>query len=111
MRTAAGAVDGTGSVIGDPNADYRNEDGYILKGLEYLTIFDGETGEALSTTEYIPQRHPETHSPTPQQMEDVWGDGYGNRIDRFLAGVAYLDGEPPSLVLARPTTAARGTTI
>src|SRR5690606_39805143 len=30
-----------------------------------------------------------------------WGDDYGNRVDRFLAGVAYLDGERPSLIMAR----------
>ena len=34
-------------------------------------------------------------------MQAVWGDGYGNRIDRFLAGVAYLDGERPSLIFSR----------
>jgi rhamnogalacturonan endolyase len=101
MRTADGSTDGTGTVIGNPDVDHRNEDGYILKGPEYLTIFDGETGTALATTEYIPPRHPETHSPTPQQMDDVWGDGYGNRIDRFLGAVAYLDGEHPSLIMTR----------
>jgi rhamnogalacturonan endolyase len=30
-----------------------------------------------------------------------WGDDYGNRVDRFLACVAYLDGERPSLVMCR----------
>jgi hypothetical protein len=30
-----------------------------------------------------------------------WGDTYGNRVDRFLAAVAYLDGERPSFVMAR----------
>jgi len=34
-------------------------------------------------------------------MNEVWGDGYGNRIDRFLACVAYLDGKHPSLVMCR----------
>jgi hypothetical protein len=34
-------------------------------------------------------------------MKETWGDGHGNRIDRFLAGVAYLDGERPSIVMAR----------
>jgi len=31
----------------------------------------------------------------------MWGDGYGNRMDRFLACVAYLDGVHPSLVMCR----------
>jgi rhamnogalacturonan endolyase len=30
-----------------------------------------------------------------------WGDTYGNRVDRFLATIAYLDGKRPSLVMAR----------
>jgi hypothetical protein len=40
-KTADGTVDGEGTVIGDPDADYRNDEGYILEGPEYLTIFDG----------------------------------------------------------------------
>ena len=30
-----------------------------------------------------------------------WGDTYGNRVDRFLAAVAYLGGENPSFIWAR----------
>ncbi|WP_231686983.1 family 16 glycoside hydrolase [Bacillus sp. JCM 19034] len=91
MKTADGTVDGTGAVIGDANADYRNEGGYILEGPEYLSIFDGETGKELDRVDYYPPRG------------DVcdWGDCYGNRVDRFLAGVAYLDGERPSMIMAR----------
>ncbi|WP_247004407.1 rhamnogalacturonan lyase [Halosolutus gelatinilyticus] len=91
VRTADGTTDGIGTVIGDPDADYANEDGYILEGPEYLTVFDGESGEALATTDFEPARG------------DVcdWGDCYGNRADRFLAGVAYLDGERPSIVMTR----------
>ncbi len=119
-KTADGTVDGKGKVIGDASADWRNPEGstaaginsrgetgsrnttgYILKGPEYLTVFDGPTGAALATTKYLPQRHPETDSPTTEQMQAVWGDGYGNRIDRFLAGVAYLDGVRPSLIFSR----------
>ncbi len=115
-KTADGTVDGVGEVIGDPNADHRHlpeegqrqgrgrigfRYGFIVKGPEYLTVFDGQTGAALATVDYIPQRHPETHSPTPEQMNEVWSDGYGNRIDRFLACVAYLDGVHPSVVMCR----------
>jgi hypothetical protein len=75
--------------------------GYVLKGPEFLTVFNGETGAAMSTVEYVPQRHPDTNSPTPEQMLELWGDAYGNRIDRFLAGIAYLDGERPSVVMCR----------
>ena len=90
-KTADGTVDGTGQPIGDPKADHRNPDGYVLAGPEYLTVFDGRTGKALATTDYLPPRG---------KVED-WGDTYGNRVDRFLACVAYLDGERPSAVFCR----------
>lgn len=99
-KTADGTKDGRGKVIGDAKADFRNADGYILKGPEYLTVFDGRTGAARATVPYLPPRH-ESLVPTSEQLNEVWGDGYGNRVDRFLAGVAFLDGEHPSLVMAR----------
>nr|WP_275580724.1 hypothetical protein [Aquibacillus albus] len=91
FKTADGTIDGKGNVIGNADADYRNSSGYVLDGPEYLTIFNGETGEAIDTVNYEP----------PRGNVNDWGDGYGNRVDRFLAGVAYLDGENPSLVMAR----------
>jgi len=91
MKTADGTVDGNGNVIGDPDADYRNSGGYVLEGSEFLTVFNGETGAAMETIDYNP----------PRGNVNDWGDGYGNRVDRFLAGVAYLDGERPSFVMAR----------
>ncbi|NUU76057.1 rhamnogalacturonan lyase [Paenibacillus xylanilyticus] len=91
MKTADGSKDGTGAVIGDASKDYRNSSGYVLSGPEFLTIFNGQTGKALSTVNYEPARG---------NVSD-WGDNYGNRVDRFLAAIAYLDGERPSLVMAR----------
>ncbi|MDT0341342.1 rhamnogalacturonan lyase [Streptomyces litchfieldiae] len=90
-KTADGTVDGAGTVIGDANADHRNSDGYILEGPEFLTMFDGATGAAVDTVDYVPGRG---------NICD-WGDCYGNRGDRFLAGTAYLDGQRPSLIMAR----------
>ena len=90
-KTADGTIDGRGQSIGDANADHRNAHGYILDGPEFLTIFDGQTGAALATTDYIP----------PRGRVADWGDDYGNRVDRFLACVAYLDGQRPSLVMCR----------
>ena len=100
-KTADGTVDGKGTVIGDANADFRNERGFVLAGPEYLTIFDGLSGAALATTKYIPPRHPEKENPSEEELKAVWGDGRGNRSDRFLAAIAYLDGERPSLVMCR----------
>lgn len=91
MKTADGTVDGRGKVIGDAQADYRNEQGRILTGPEYLTVFNGLTGEAMQIIDYVPERG------------DLmgWGDSRGNRSDRFLACVAYLDGIHPSVVMCR----------
>jgi rhamnogalacturonan endolyase len=100
MKTADGTVDAKGNVIGDSTKDFRNDKGYILSGPEYLTMFDGLTGKALSTVDYIPARHTSL-TPTTDELKAMWGDGYGNRMDRFLACVAYLDGKNPSLVMCR----------
>lgn len=90
-KTADATVDGKGNVIGDKDADYRNKDGFILEGPEYLTLFNGETGEIMDTVDYDP----------PRGNVREWGDSWGNRVDRFLACVAYLDGENPSVVMCR----------
>ena len=114
-KTADGTVDGQGQVIGDASKDYRSltvptdapqvsnpkdpRYGKILAGPEFFTVFDGRTGAALATVPYIPGREPQAD----------WGgiggngriDNTGNRVDRFLAGVAYLDGRLPSAIMAR----------
>ncbi|MEK3737256.1 MULTISPECIES: rhamnogalacturonan lyase [Paenibacillus] len=90
-KTADGTVDGVGVTIGNVSADYRNSSGYILTGPEYLSVFSGQTGKALTTIDYVPARG----------TVSSWGDNYGNRVDRFLAGVAYLDGVHPSIIMAR----------
>lgn len=90
-KTADGTVDGVGTVIGDASADYRNSSGYVLSGPEYYTLFDGETGKALDTVDYNP----------PRGTVKNWGDSYGNRVDRFLGAVMYLDGNKPSAVTCR----------
>ncbi|MCK0116035.1 carbohydrate-binding protein [Isoptericola sp. S6320L] len=91
MKTADGTRDGQGRVIGNAGADHRNAGGYVLSGPEFLTIFDGRTGTAVDTVDYQP----------PRGDVSSWGDSYGNRVDRFLAGTAYLDGTSPSMVFAR----------
>ncbi len=102
-KTADGTIDGKGKVIGDPNADWVSKEpatlGKVLTGPEYFTIFDGLTGAQLATTDYLP----------PRGDLSGWGgvggngrnDSTGNRADRFLAAVAYLDGSRPSVVMCR----------
>ncbi|WP_144123982.1 cellulose binding domain-containing protein [Catellatospora sichuanensis] len=91
MKTADATRDGVGTVIGNASADHRNSSGYVLAGPEYLTMFNGLNGAALSTVSYEP----------PRGTVSSWGDNYGNRVDRFLAGTAYLDGVRPSLIMSR----------
>jgi len=105
-KTADGTIDGLGKVIGDSTKDWRSLDknnrstyGKILAGPEYFTIFSGRTGEALATTDYIPNRYPingwNGHGGNGKS------DSTGNRCDRFLACIAYLDGVHPSIVMCR----------
>lgn len=92
-KTADGTIDGRGTVIGDSTRHYVNEKGKILDGPEFLTVFNGQTGEAMATVDYQPGRG--------NQCE--WGNNEcnGNRVDRFLACIAYLDGVHPSLLMCR----------
>ena len=98
-KTAPGTIDGRGNYVlmgqDNPQADYRTsvggKSGVVISGPEYLTVFSGLTGEELATTAYRPARDTISN----------WGDSYGNRSERYLACVAYLDGERPSLVMAR----------
>jgi len=105
-KTADGTIDGIGNVIGDSTKDWRNDGqenrrlyGKILDGPEFFSIFSGKTGEALATTDYIPNRYPlngwNGHGGNGES------DSTGNRVDRFLACVAYLDGIYPSVVMCR----------
>ena len=85
-----------------PSRSARNNlrafEGFIVSGPEYLTVFEGATGKELKTVAYEPGRHDDGL---------MWGDYAmariepGNRVDRFLAGVAYLDGQKPAAVFAR----------
>ena len=97
-KTAPNTKDGKGNFLSkgpasndNDNADYRNGSGYVLSGPEYLTIFNGQTGEEMSTILYVPQRG----------NVGSWGDTYGNRLDRYNATNAYLDGKKPSMLFQR----------
>ena len=113
-KTAPGTLDGKGKPVildnDSPDADYRTSGdtatgkgrkGIIISGSEYLTLFSGKTGEELNTIAYYPPRDATTKQPTPEQLKKEWGDDYGNREDRFLACVAYLDSVHPSAVMCR----------
>ncbi|MFD4643487.1 rhamnogalacturonan lyase [Lentzea sp. NPDC058436] len=80
------------------NNRLRQFAGFVVDGPEYLTVFDGATGRELRTVRYEPGRGDDGL---------MWGDYAmsriepGNRVDRFLSGVAYLDGKRPSAIFAR----------
>ena len=124
-KTSVGSVDAKGRFVSDAAtdagireldnaADYRNRRGRILTGPELLTVFNGETGKAMHTIWYQPNRafgignqveegeHLENGYPA---YSSVWGDknNYGNRGERYLAGVAFLEGtdKKPSAVMCR----------
>jgi hypothetical protein len=76
----------------------RNFEGFILSGPEYLTVFNGRTGLEMDTIDFPVERGDDGL---------LWGDYAmsriepGNRVDRFLSGVAYLDGKHPTAIFAR----------
>ena len=125
-KTSAGSVDGQGSYVSesatdaeirslDNAVDYRNNRGRIKNGPELLTVFNGETGKAMHTIWYNPNRAFGVGRQVAEgerieadgfpAYSSVWGDkdNYGNRGERYLAGVAYLDGAAhrPSAVMCR----------
>ncbi|RYZ07987.1 MAG: rhamnogalacturonan lyase [Myxococcales bacterium] len=98
VKTAPGTKDGKGdflhtgpAAMDDDDADYRNGDGKIVSGPEYLTVFRGKDGVELATIPY--------HAP---YSSGSFGDNSGNRSDRYNASVAFLDATGrPSAVMQR----------
>jgi rhamnogalacturonan endolyase len=116
-KTSLGSMDGEGIYVNQATDDtnissrsntlrYANDNGYILSGPEFLTVFEGTTGRALHTIWYNPNRgctFDKVAAPSASELKTLWGDNYGNRCDRFLACVAHLDGanKPASAVMCR----------
>ncbi|MBL8027101.1 MAG: T9SS type A sorting domain-containing protein [Fibrobacteres bacterium] len=99
-KTAPGTKDGTGTYLNlgpaaedTDSVDYRNLDGYILAGPEYLTVFNGKTGKEMATANFVVARG--------SYLKSNWGDDYGNRVDRFNSATAWLDGKRPSIIFQR----------
>ena len=96
LKTAPGSKDGKGRFVSlasnslaikeiDNLKDFRDSNGMVLDGDEFLTVFRGGDGEALDTIYY------------PNQRVDskLWGDDAGNRSERYTAAVAWLDKKMP----------------
>jgi rhamnogalacturonan endolyase len=117
-KTAPGTTDGTGGFLktgpaagADNTIDYTSTDattqGKVITGPEWYTVFAGKTGAELATITYLPGRGAVGVWGAIQGIASPAGDlGWGddsvyNFVDRFLASVAYLDGERPSLIPCR----------
>ena len=119
-KTGPGSIDGKGNYVNSAATDetikavsgtalYRSTDGRITGGQEWLTVFKGETGEAIHTVFYNPNRNMTYGGAANGSVN--WGDvdgkndtgSYGNRGERYLAAVAHLDGpdKNPSGIFCR----------
>ncbi len=76
------------------DGDYRNEEGHVWTGPEYLDILDGKTGKRIARTDWI------SREPWVDAMGPEWGYEYSSR-EQIM--VACLDGEKPSVVIQRGT--------
>lgn len=106
VKTGPGTIDGTGRYVSDAadeevirrvdnEKEYLNGGGQVMYGPEFLTIFSGETGSAIHTVYYNPNRGCFVGG-APEGRYDIWGDDYGNRSERYLATVAHLDAANPT---------------
>lgn len=109
-KTAPGSKDGQGNYVNqvatdenikaaDNTKDWRTSAGRINGGQEYLTVFNGQTGAAMHTVAYYPNRNAKAALSEAEGTFN-WDDrsgksdkgSYGNRGERYLAAVAYLGG-------------------
>ena len=99
VKTAPGAIDGEGNYVllgnDDPNENLKGGRGKQDHGSEYISVFDGMTGAELQTIPY--------HTAYGDESTSFWGDSNQNRAERYLAAIAWLDGEQgnPSAIFAR----------
>lgn len=119
-KTGPGSLDAKGNYVNAVATDasiksvsgtalFRTNDGRITGGQEWLTVFHGTTGEAVHTIFYNPNRNTTYGGAADGSFN--WDDrsghndkaSYGNRGERYLAAVAYLDGPdaPPSGIFSR----------
>ncbi len=99
VKTAPGAIDGEGNYVllgnDSPTENLKSGRGKQDHGSEYISVFDGTTGAELATIPY--------HTAYQDESTSFWGDSNQNRSERYLAAIAWLDGEGgnPSGIFAR----------
>jgi len=117
-KTAPWSKDGKGNYVSaaaddatiknntDNSKSYRNSNGHITSGPEFLTVFDGKTGAAVHTIWYNPDRalgvNAKNSNPSYGTWESVIGKSSNyNRGERYNSCVAYLDGQKPTAIFNR----------
>lgn len=104
-KTAPGTIDGQGKKVimgsDDPDKSYVNSRGHVISGPEYLTVFNGQTGAEMSTVAFNPPRSIRTATQWGAVQVGTQKSDQTNRPERYLAAVAYLDGQKPSIVMCR----------
>lgn len=120
FRTSEGTKFADGKVITDAYGkvnDYRNREtngtgwysgaslgsicGLILDGPEYVSVCRGYDGREITRTDNISRGGEGSNKSRAKYWSEYWGDDFGNRMDRFFIGVAYLDGIPDEVTGAR----------
>lgn len=114
FKTAAGTKDGNGKYVSEAATDSKikgidntaisvNSNGHVTDGEEFLTVFNGQTGAAMHTIWYSPNRAMVNFPTSDGTYSDSWGDKSYNRGERYNAAVAYLDGlsKLPSAIMER----------
>jgi autotransporter-associated beta strand protein len=101
-KTSDGGIDGTGTEMGDTDGDgiinyrFSTTENDITQGPEYLSVYDGLTGQEVDRIDYI------ARDPLVQ-----WGlpgmslTQLAHRADAVMMAVIYANGKTPTLVMCR----------
>ena len=73
--------------------DYRDPDGRVQQGPEFLSVWDGLTGEEICRTPWIPRS-------APDHVDD-----YNHYASRNQIALGYFDGKTPCVIVERGTYA------
>ncbi len=97
-----GTKDGTGKYIQRGPATHYDTalviprpSGRLMEDPQFITVFNGETGEEMATIEHWPPIGPVA------QHEATWGDNYGHRASSLKGAVLYTKEYGPLLVFQR----------
>lgn len=112
MRSSEGTIDGKGNMIGDvANANgqavkdgktnYRdgfqkNNSWFEYTGPEFLSLYDGETGEELDRINHIARQPASQWGSSGQSASQL-----AHRSTKFHYGAPYFNGKTPSIFISR----------